>query len=228
VAALLEAAVPVSCGDRAQLEAAWQVLGPLGRVGTAAAPEVAAAAAVPGERHRRVLRDLAAVQRACATPPERQGLPPPGGSADAGSGGGGGGGGADALWAAGGLLDGACPAPHILRWLPPPALAFPDCGPALARHCAALAADNDHAPGSSHNARHAPVAAADCAAGKWLGPRDAALAQRAQAAAAAQGLCPAGGATSMRGGASGVLWVTQDRPLPRSALSSRFCELPLA
>jgi hypothetical protein len=54
----------------------------------------------------------------------------------------------------------------------------------------------------------------------FISARDAALAQRAQAAAAAQGLCPVGGAASARGGASGVLWVTQERPLPRSALST--------
>ena len=58
-----EASVAVSCGNRAQLEAAWQVLGPAGKVGDTAAPEVVEAAAAPVARHRRVLRDFAATRR---------------------------------------------------------------------------------------------------------------------------------------------------------------------
>jgi len=232
-----EASVAVSCGNRAQLEAAWQVLGPAGKVGDTAAPEVVAAAAAPVARHRRVLRDFAAAQEYCAAPASARGggggnrplLPPnplaaspPGNSGSDSSSGGGG---AESLWAAGGLLDGACPASHILRWLPPPELAFPDCALALGHHCAAFATEDQGL--ASRHARHAPLTAADCAAGKWLSSNDVALAQRAQVAASEEGLCPAGSAASVRSGVSGIMWATHERSPHRSALSSRVCELPL-
>jgi len=234
-----EASVAASCGNRAQLEAAWQMLGPSGRVGDTAAPEVVAAAAAPITRHRRVLLDLAAAQQSCAAPASARGgggrgnwpLLPPNpasllpGSTGGSSSGGDSSGGADSLWAAGGLLDGACPAPHILRWLPPPELAFPDCALALGHHCAAFAVEDQALSG--RHARHAPLTAADCAVGKWLSSNDVGLAQRAQVAASEEGLCPAGSAASARSGVSGVLWATHDRPPHRSALSSRVCELPL-
>ncbi len=102
-----------------------------------------------------------------------------------------------------GVVEGACPAPELARWAPD----FTECGAALAGGC----------PG---DARHGAFACP-----KWITKREAALAAAAQLASPRH--CPAPTARSARNGAAGFLWGVGARPLPRGALSTHYCELPL-
>ena len=228
-----------TCGDPEALSAAWAALGP--GSGRSGGPSKAV--------HARVLADFVSAQRFCSLSPADRGVPGAAGvggapSAAQGSGAPGTGksgaglfGGAEEAWATGGLLDGACPAPEVVRWVPDELLAFRGCAAGLQRRCTALAGDlvasaaaSPLHPRGESPASGAAAAAACASGGEWISAREAALAAAAQRAAAKDGACPwpdAGGRGAGPAAAQGFLWAAHERPAPRSALSSRFCELPL-